>query len=97
MAPKSLGLYDEMLTMHGQLDLYKQSGSVKDRKTFITVIGSSWSTNYRNYTASMSKTSFYMAGFIQPAFVEKMLILKDADGFNETVICISTIVKRHAE
>ena len=65
MAPKSLGLYDEMLTMHGQLDLYKQSGSVKDCERFITVYGSSsWSRNCRNYTASMSKTSFNMAGFI---------------------------------
>ena len=53
-----------------------------DHKTLITLNGgSSWSRNYRYYTASMSKTAFNMAGFIQPAFVEKMLS-NDADGFN---------------
>ena len=79
-----LGLFDEMSTMYGQLDLYKQSGSVMDRKTLITLNGgSSWSRNYRNYSASMSKTAFNIAGFIQPAFVEKMLLSDDADGFND--------------
>ena len=79
-----LGLFDEMSTMYSQLDLYKQSGSVMDRKTLITLNGgSSWSRNYRNYTASMSQTAFNMAGFIQPAFVEKMLLSNDADGFND--------------
>ena len=39
-----LGLLDEMSTLHGQLNLYKQSGSVMDRKTLITLNGgSSWS------------------------------------------------------
>ena len=67
-----------------QLDLYKQSGSVMDRKTLITLNGgSSWSLNYRNYSASMSKTAFNIAGFIQPAFVEKMLLSDDAGGFND--------------
>ena len=31
----------------------------------------------------MSKTTFNKAGFIQPAFVEKMLMSNDADGFND--------------
>ena len=54
-----IGLFDEMSTMYSQLDLYKQSGSVMDRKTLITLNGgSSWSQNYRNYTASMSQTAF---------------------------------------
>jgi hypothetical protein len=79
-----LGLFDEMSTMYGQLDLYKQSGSVMDRKTLNG--GSSWSTNYRNYTASMSKTTFNVADFIQPAFIEKMLVPKDADRFNDRQI-----------
>ena len=79
-----LGLFDEMSTMYGQLDLYKQSGSVMDRKTLITLNGgSSWSRNYRNYSASMSQTAFNISGFIQPAFVEKMLLSDDADGFND--------------
>ena len=79
-----LALFDEMSTMYGQLDLYKQSGSVMDRKTLITLNGgSSWSRNYRNYSASMSQTAFNMAGFIQPTFVEKMLLSEDADGFND--------------
>ena len=52
-----------------------------DRKTLITLNGgSSWS---RNYTASMSQTAFNMSGFIQPTFVEKMLLSDDADGFND--------------
>lgn len=77
-------LFDEMSTLYGQLDLYKQSGSVMDRKTLITLNGgSSWSRNYRNYSASMSKTAFNISGFIQPAFVEKMLLSDDADGFND--------------
>ena len=76
-----LGLFDEMSTMYSQLDLYKQSGSVMDRKTLITLNGgSSWS---RNYTASMKQTAFNMSGFIQPSFVEKMLLSDDADGFND--------------
>ena len=67
-----LGLFDEMSTLYAQLDLYKQSGSVMDRKTLITLNGgSSWS---RNYSASMTKTAFNISGFIQPAFVEKMLL-----------------------
>ena len=79
-----LGLFDEMSTLYGQLDLYKQSGSVMDRKTLITLNGgSSWSRNYRNYSASMSQTAFNISGFIQPAFVEKMLLSDDADGFND--------------
>ena len=79
-----LGLFDEMSTLYAQLDLYKQSGSVMDRKTLITLNGgSSWSRNYRNYSASMNKTAFNISGFIQPAFVEKMLLSDDADGFND--------------
>ena len=79
-----LGLFDEMSTMYGQLDLYKQSGSVMDRKTLITLNGgSSWSRNYKTYTASMKQTAFNMSGFIQPTFVEKMLLSEDADGFND--------------
>ena len=79
-----LGLFDEMSTMYSQLDLYKQSGSVMDRKTLITLNGgSSWSRNYRNYTASMKQTAFNMSGFIQPSFAEKMLLSDDADGFND--------------
>ena len=55
-----------------------------DRKTLITLNGgSSWSRNYRNYSASMTKTAFNISGFIQPAFVEKMLLSDHADGFND--------------
>ena len=50
-----------------------------DWKTFITLNGgSSCTRNYRNYSASMSKTAFNICGFIQPAFVEKMLLSDDA-------------------
>lgn len=42
-----LGLFDEMSTMYSPPDLYKQSGSVIDRKTLIALNGgSSWSRNY---------------------------------------------------
>jgi len=79
-----LGLFDEISSLYAQLDLFKHSGSVMDRKTFITLNGgSSWTRNYRNYSASMSKTAFNICGFIQPAFVEKMLLSDDADGFND--------------
>ena len=54
-----------------------------DQKTFITLNGGgSWTRNHRNYSTSMSKTAFNICGFIQPAFVEKMLLSDDADGFN---------------
>ena len=79
-----LCLFDEMSTMYSQLDLYKQSGSLIDRKTLITLNGgNSWSRNYCKYTASMSQTAFNISGFIQPTFVEKMLLSDDADGFND--------------
>ena len=79
-----LGLFDEMSTMYSQLDLYKQSGSVMDRKTLITLNGgSSWSRNYKTYTVSMKQSAFSMSGFIQPSFVEKMLLSEDADGFDD--------------
>ena len=31
----------------------------------------------------MSQTAFNISGFIQPAFMEKMLLSDDADGFND--------------
>ena len=34
-----LGLFDEMSTLYGQLDLYRHRGSVMDRKTLITLNG----------------------------------------------------------
>ena len=81
---QTLGLFDEISTIYSQLDLYKQLGSVMDRKTLITLNGgSSWSRNYKTYTASMKQTAFNMSGFIQPSFVEKMLLSEDADGFND--------------
>ena len=79
-----LGLFDEMSTLYSLLDLFKHSGSVMDRKTLITLNGgTSWTRNYRNYSASMPNTAFNISGFIQPAFVEKMLMSDDADGFND--------------
>lgn len=79
-----LRLFEEVLTLYAQLDLYKQSGSLMDRKTLITLnSGSSWSRNYCNYSTSMNKTAFNISGFIQPAFVEKMLLSDNADVFND--------------
>ena len=77
-------LFDEMSTLYAQLDLHKQSRSVMDCKTLITLNGeSSWSQNCRNYSASMNRTAFNVLGFIQPAFMKKMFLLDDADGFND--------------
>jgi len=83
-ASQVLGFLDEISSLYAQLNLFKNSGSVMDRKTFITLNGgSSWTRNYRNYSASMSKKGFNICGFIQPAFVEKILLSDDADGFND--------------
>ena len=79
-----LGLFDEMSTFYGQLDLYKHSSTV-DRKTLLTLNGGgSWARNYKSYSASMEKTAFNVTGFIQPAFVYEMLNeVPDADGLND--------------
>ncbi len=79
-----LGLFDEMSSFYGQLDLYKHS-STMDRKTLLTLNGGgSWARNYKSYSASMDLTSFNVTGFIQPAFVYEMLnLVPDADGLND--------------
>ena len=70
-----LGLFDEMSSFYGQLDLYKHSSTV-DRKTLLTLNGGgSWSQNFKSYSATMEKTAFNVTGFIQPAFVYEMLNL----------------------
>ena len=77
-------MFDKMSTLYSQLDLFKHSGSVMDRKTLITLNGgSSCSRNYRNYSASLPNMAFNISGFIQPTFVERMLTSDDADGFND--------------
>ncbi len=79
-----LGFFDEMSTLYGQLDLFKHSGSTVDRKTLITLNGGGqWTRNFRSYSAALPKTSFNITGFIQPTFVERMLLSDDADGFND--------------
>ena len=79
-----LGLFDEMSTFYGQLDLHKYSSSI-DRKTLISLNGGgSWMRNYKSYTASMDKTAFNISGFIQPTFVYEMLNeVPDADGLSD--------------
>ena len=79
-----LGLFDEMSSFYGQLDLYKHSSTV-DRKTLLTLNGGgSWARNFKSYSANMEKTAFNVTGFIQPAFVYEMLnLVPDADGLND--------------
>ena len=78
-----LGLFDEMSSFYGQLDLYKHSSTV-DRKTLLTLNGGgSWARNFKSYSANMNKTAFNVTRFIQPAFVYEMLnLVPDADGLN---------------
>ena len=58
-----LGLFNEMSTLYGQLDLFKHSSSTMDRKTLITLNGGGlWSRNYRSYSADVEKTAFNIAG-----------------------------------
>ncbi len=79
-----LGFFDEMSSLYGQLDLFKHTGSTVDRKTLITLNGGGqWTRNFRSYSATLPKTCFNITGFIQPAFVERMLLADDADGFND--------------
>ena len=79
-----LGLFDEMSSFYGQLDLYKQSSTI-NRKTLLSLNGGGpWARNFKSYSANMEKTAFNVTGFIQPAFVYKMLnMVPDADGLND--------------
>ena len=79
-----LGLFDEMSSFYGQLDLYKHSSTV-DGKTLLTLnCGGSWSRNFKSYSATMEKTTSNVTGLIQPAFVYDMLNhVPDADGLND--------------
>ena len=48
--------------------------------------GGSWSRNFKNKENTdikMNKTAFNMCGFIQPAFVAKILEANDPDAFND--------------
>ncbi len=79
-----LGFFDEMTSLYAQLDLFKHSGSTMDRKTLITLNGGGpWTRNFRSYSATIPNTAFNMTGFIQPTFVERLLLSEDADGFND--------------
>lgn len=60
----------------------KHNGSTVDCKTLITLNGGGqWTRNFRSYSAAMPNTSFNITGFIQPTFVEKMLLSDDACGW----------------
>lgn len=79
-----LGLFDEMSSFYGQLDLYKHSSTI-ERKTLLSLNGGGpWTRTYKSYSASMEKTAFNISRFIQPAFVYEMLNeVPDADGLND--------------
>ena len=81
---KILALYDEMTTFYGLLDLFKPNGCSHDRKTLLNLYnGGKWSRNFRTIQGKMNKTSFNIAGFIQPYYVVELLHRDDHDGFND--------------
>lgn len=79
-----LGMFDEMSSFYGQLDLFKHSSSTIDRKTLLRLNGGmSWGRNFRNYSGNIPRTAFNITGFIQPCFVFEMLHADDRDGLND--------------
>ena len=62
-----------------QLNLFKHNCSAMNSKTIITFNGGSSRT--RNYSTLISETAFNICGFIQPVFVERVLLSDDSDCF----------------
>ena len=70
---KILALYDEMTTFYSLLHLFKPNGSSHDRKTLLNLyIGGKWAPNFRSVLGKMTNTSFNIAVFIQPYYVEEL-------------------------
>lgn len=83
-----LGAYDELTQFYNMLDQYK-SNSTTDRKTLLALNGGGqWTRDFKNGSSTMENTCFNITGFIQPAYVVKMMALDDFDGFNDRQLFI---------
>lgn len=83
-----LGAYDELTQFYNMLDQYK-SNSTMDRKTLLALNGGGqWTRDFKNGSCTMENTCFNITGFIQPAYVVKMMALDDFDGFNDRQLFI---------
>lgn len=83
-----LGTYDELTQFYNMLDQYK-SNSTMDRKTLLALNGGGqWTRDFKNGSCTMENTCFNITGFIQPAYVVKMMALDDFDGFNDRQLFI---------
>ena len=83
-----LGAYDELTQFYNMLDQYK-SNSTMDRKTLLALNGGGqWTRDFKNGSCTMEKTCLNITGFIQPAYVVKMMALDDFDGFNDRQLFI---------
>ena len=72
-----LGAYDELTQFYNMLDQYK-SNSTMDRKTLLALNGGGqWTRDFKNGSCTMEKTCLNITGFIQPAYVVKMMALND--------------------
>ena len=70
---KVLGAYDELTQFYNMLDHYK-SNSTLDRKTLLALNGGAqWTRDFKNGSATMDSTCLNITGFIQPAYVVKLL------------------------
>ena len=80
---KVLGAYDELTQFYNMLDHYK-TNSTMDRKTLLALNGEAqWTRDFKNGSATMDSTCLNITGFIQPAYVVKLLAQDDFDGFND--------------
>lgn len=83
-----LGAYDELTQFYNMLDQCK-SNSTMDRKTLLALNGGGqWTREFKNGSCTMERTCLNITGFIQPAYVVKMMALDDFDGFNDQQLFI---------
>ena len=70
------------------LNHYK-TNSTMDRKTLLALNGGAQLTrDFKNGSATMDSICLNITGFIQPAYVVKLLSQDDLDGYNERQLCV---------
>ena len=80
---KVLGAYDELTQFYNMFDHYK-TNSTLDRKTlFAHNGGAQWTRDFKTVQRQSDSTCLNITGFIQPAYVVKLLSQDDFDGFND--------------
>jgi len=88
---KVLGAYDELTQFYNMLDHYK-TNSTLDRKTLLALNGGAqWTRDFKNGSATMDSTCLNITGFIQPAYVVKLLSQDDFDGFNDRQLYVCPV------